>query len=96
MSGLLPYAVTVLVTIAATVGGIFALQSRADEGGYKRCSLEITTNEVKELKESIKGINDAFSKVQIYEDKINQDKDGDLAPVLLNTLDELRKRHPSN
>lgn len=95
MSGLLPYAVVVLVTLAVTVGGILTLQSHADQSGYTRCTAEVKSAETINLTESIKNINEAFAKVQILEDELENYQDGDASPSMQRTLNELRKRHPN-
>ncbi len=94
MQAALPYAIAALVAIAATIWGINSLISHADKGGYSRCVAEVKTNEAEHLAKSVGAINEAFSKVQILEDELQDYEDGAASPSMQRTLNELRKRHP--
>lgn len=95
MQAALPYAIAALVAVAATIWGINALISHADKGGYSRCVAEVKTNEAEHLAKSVGAINEAFSKVQILEDELQNYEDGDASPSMQRTLNGLRKRHGS-
>lgn len=95
MSVKLIYAAIVAISIAATIWGINTLISHADSGGYSRCVAEVKTNEAEHLAQSVGAINEAFSKVQILEDELQNYEDGDASPSMQRTLNGLRKRHGS-
>lgn len=86
MQAALPYAIAALVAVAATIWGINALISHADKGGYSRCVAEVKTNEAEHLAKSVGAINEAFSKVQILEDELQNYEDGKASPSLERTL----------
>ena len=86
MQAALPYAIAALVAVAATIWGINALISHADSAGYNRAIAEIKTNEAEHLAKSVGAINEAFSKVQILEDELQNYEDGKASPSLERTL----------
>lgn len=82
----LTYAIAALVAIAVIIQGANALLSRADSGGYNRCMAELKTKEAEHLAKSVGAINEAFSKVQILEDELQNYEDGKASPSLERTL----------